>query len=236
MTFINTASVAWSSLLIDPQGPQSHYNTYSTERPYKPLIATAPVWPLGLGGGHGEGLPLTGFAPNVVTVLPKQPASKRYTDMAGMRLEIPDLGLNLPITGIPLTSTGWDLTWLSNQAGYLQGTTFPGQVGNTGITAHVILADGTAGPFVNLGKLYWGNQVILHANGYRYTYEVRASRDVIPSDTTIFKSDGYTWLTLLTCKDYNVEKKVYSYRLAVRAVLVQVEVDAKNTTPRDADR
>jgi LPXTG-site transpeptidase (sortase) family protein len=217
---INTASVAYSSLMIDPRGPQSRYNTYSTERLYDPLVSTAVVSP-------PQSLPVTGFAPNTVTRLPKQPASLRYADMPGMWLEIPNLGLTLPLTGVPLTTSGWDLTWLSDQAGYLEGTTFPGQVGNTGITAHVTLADGTNGPFANLHKLYWGNQVILHADGYRYTYEVRSSRDVIPSDVTIFKSDGYTWLTLLTCKDYSASQKVYSYRLVVRAVLLKVEADTR---------
>ncbi len=236
----NIATVDWSSLMIDPKGPQSTYNATSKERLYnsannnglapepgddddeeKPKPPETPpvvITPLAF-------LPVTGFAPQVVTNLPAQPASKRYAALGGTWLEIPDLGLALPITGVPLTSTGWDLTWLSREAGYLEGTTYPGQVGNTGITAHVYLADGTPGPFVNLHKLSWGRQVILHADGYRYTYEVRENRTVSPSDMTVFKPDGYTWLTLLTCKDYNRATDSYASRLAVRAVLLKVEAD-----------
>ncbi|GAB4479904.1 MAG: hypothetical protein OHK0031_00630 [Anaerolineales bacterium] len=222
----NAASVAWTSLPLDP-GQQSDYNTESTERWYDPtdltgldnygakdsVVITAPV------------LPATGFAPDRVTALAAQPADKRYQSLAGMWLEIPALNLTMPVTGVPLSSAGWDLTWLSRQAGYLQGTTYPGQVGTTGITGHVTLADGTPGPFRNLGKLFWGNQVILHADGYRYIYEVREQRTVLPRDLSVFKQDGYTWMTLLTCDGYVPWLDTYNYRLAVRAVLLKVEVD-----------
>jgi LPXTG-site transpeptidase (sortase) family protein len=171
-------------------------------------------------------LPDTGFAPNRVTVLPSQPASKAYTGSGKMWLEIPALGLNLPITGVPLTQGGWDLTWLSNQAGYLSGTTFPGQVGNTGLTAHASLADGTPGPFHKLDQLLWGSTVILHhADGYRYTYEVRDNYTVLPQDFSVLKQDGYSWLTLITCKGYNPWLDTYSYRTIVRAVLLKVELE-----------
>ncbi len=151
--------------------------------------------------------------------------------MTDMWLEIPALGLNMPIIGVPATGDGWDLTWLSNQAGYLEGTTYPTQVGTTGLTGHVSLADGTPGPFVHLADLIYGNQVILHANGMRYIYEVRTSKVVVPGDVSVFKNDGYTWLTLLTCKDYIPSLNRYDYRLAVRAVLVTVEDDSSTSNP-----
>ncbi|RPH58353.1 MAG: sortase, partial [Chloroflexi bacterium] len=230
---INTASVEWSSLEIDPGQPQSPYNVHSTERVYDPASSTINDYhaedsvAINAQGSGRLKLPSTGFAPRELTKLPAQPGNLRYTDLQGLHLEIPALGLALPIVGVPLTPNGWDLTWLSNQAGYLQGTTFPGQVGSTGITGHVYLADGTPGPFAYLGKLSWGDQVILYADGYRYVYEVRTNRVVIPADMTIFKSDGYTWLTLLTCKDYSASANTYSYRLAVRAVLVKMEPDTQ---------
>jgi LPXTG-site transpeptidase (sortase) family protein len=235
---INVARVQWASLMIDPKGPQSPYNPTSTERIYNPVNSSALVNPESDGDNEKKPkpvdpivitpltlLPVTGFAPQMVTALPARPASLQYTAMNGMWLEIPDLGLSLPIAGVPLASTGWDLTWLSNEAGYLEGTTYPGQVGTTGITGHVYLADGTPGPFINLHRLYWGSQVILHADGYRYTYEVRTNRVVSPSDMTVFNQDGYTWLTLLTCKDYSQSQNAYIYRVAVRAVLMKVQAD-----------
>jgi len=95
-------------------------------------------------------LPKTGFAPGRVTTVSAQPKEKEYRQMDTLTLEIPSLGVNLPVVGISITDQGWDLTWLSNQAGWLDGTL----MGNTGITAHTFLADGTPSPFVNLGSLY----------------------------------------------------------------------------------
>ncbi len=241
----NTANVAWTSLPIDPQPngqpvSLSNYNDFANERWYDPNDA-AGVNNYGASStitiNAPGALPSTGFAPNRITKLPQQPAEKAYTNLGQMWLEIPALGLNLPITGVPLTQDGWDLTWLSNQAGYLTGTTFPGQVGTTGLTAHVTLADGTPGPFRNLDKLHWGNTVILHAEGYRYTYEVREMRTVLPRDFSVFKQDGYTWLTLLTCKGYVPWLDTYNYRYAVRAVLLKVEYEGTTLTPsRGSDR
>jgi LPXTG-site transpeptidase (sortase) family protein len=130
------------------------------------------------------------------------------------------------LAGVPIVDQKWDLTWLSDQAGYLEGTTYPGQKGTTGVTGHVTLADGTAGPFRNLNRLLWGNQIILHVDGYRYIYEVREMRTVLPSDMSVFSQDKYTWLTLVTCKDYVARLDTYNYRYAVRAVLMKVEVDS----------
>ncbi|MCS6993891.1 MAG: sortase, partial [Anaerolineales bacterium] len=242
----NTANVAWTSLPIDPQPngqpvSLSDYNDFANERWYDPADA-AGVNDYGASSSvtinAPQELPQTGFAPGRVTRLPEQPAEKAYTTLGNMWLEIPSLGLKLPITGIPLTEDGWDLTWLSNQAGYLTGTTFPGQVGTTGLTAHVTLADGTPGPFRNLDKLYWGSVIILHADGYRYTYEVREMRTVLPSDFSVFKKDGYTWLTLLTCKGYVPWLDTYNYRYAVRAVLMKVEYEGTTslTPSRGVDR
>jgi LPXTG-site transpeptidase (sortase) family protein len=165
----------------------------------------------------------TGFAPRRVTVLPAQPPDAAYVSMPNLWLEIPTLDVKLPVIGVPNTATGWDLTWLSDQVGYLQGTTAPTAIGNTVLTAHVYLADGTPGPFINLEKLRWGQTVILHADGYRYTYEVRQNRLVSPTDLSVFKEDGYAWVTLLTCKNYSEYTHNYLYRVAVKAVLLRVQ-------------
>jgi len=226
----NKVSVQWSSIPIEPLPPftrRSPYNQHSTERSYDPHGNTLNDY--GTTSSitlRVPALPNTGFAPGLQTLLPVQPSDKAYDTMDNMTLEIPALHLRMPIVGVPAGSDGWDLTWLSNQAGYLEGTTYPTQVGTTGLTGHVYLADGTPGPFVHLGDLRWGDQVIIHANGQRYIYEMRTSRVVLPNDLSIFANDGYTWLTLLTCKDYLPALKTYDYRLAVRAVLVKVEADS----------
>ena len=224
----NEARVEWTSLPIDPTDPdyiQSDYNDDSTERWYDPADDTG----VDDYGRTSEitirvpPLPATGFAPNQVTQLPAQTTADTYNDLDQMRVEIPKLGQSLSIVGVPLRGEGWDLTWLDAQAGYLEGTAYPGLPGNTAITGHVYLADGSPGPFVNLHNLMWGDEIILYANGQRYTYQVRTIRRVWPNDLSVLKHEEYDWLTLVTCQGYNESDDAYTYRVAVRAVLIDVQ-------------
>ena len=80
------------------------------------------------GWSKAKKLPATGFAPNIVTLLPAQPIEKAYAD-EGMWLEIPALGVKQSIVGVP--GPDWDVTWLGSQIGYLQGTAFPTWNGNS---------------------------------------------------------------------------------------------------------
>jgi len=125
--------------------------------------------------------------------------------------------------GVPLDQGEWNLTWLGEQAGYLDGTAYPTHDGNTGITAHAYLADGTPGPFANLDKMSYGDQIIVHLGGQKYVYEVREERLVRPeSVAAVLKHEDRPWLTLITCKDYSDYTKDYVYRTVVRAILVSV--------------
>jgi LPXTG-site transpeptidase (sortase) family protein len=166
-------------------------------------------------------LPASGFAPGRVTRLVPQPADRAYSP-ADIRLEIPALGVNVLVVGVPLVNGSWDVTWLSNQAGYLDGTAFPTHPGNSALTAHVYNADGRPGPFVALHSLVYGDRVILHAWGYRYLYEVHENLLISPSDLSVLKHEEYSWLTLLTCQGFDQNNNRYLFRRAVRAVLVSV--------------
>jgi LPXTG-site transpeptidase (sortase) family protein len=168
-------------------------------------------------------LPATGFAPNRVTVL--APQSVVYADQGDLWLEIPRLELKTAIVGVPQSSDGstWDVSWLGNKAGWLNGTTFPTWKGNSIITGHVWDASNTPGIFVNLKQLAYGDQVKVHYGGQVYTYEVRQSSLVSPSSTgTALKHEEQSWITLLTCEDYNFIYSNYPFRRIVRAVLLSV--------------
>ncbi len=93
----------------------------------------------------GLGAPETGFAPGRLTYLPSQPSAEAYTEYGDLWLEIPALGLGTDIVGVPQSGGGWDVSWLGEQAGYLDGTAFPTWAGNSVITAHVTLASGETG-------------------------------------------------------------------------------------------
>lgn len=236
----NTATIAWTSLPIDPQlngqpVQLSAYNTESTERWYDPLddvnvyavSDSVTINDPAAGAGTDreekaelpENLPETGFAPNVITAIPEQPAELSYLE-TDVWLEIPRLGLNLPIVGVPLAEDEWNLTWLWNEAGWLEGTAFPSWSGNSALTGHVTLPNGEDGPFASIGKLKWGDRIIIHAFGSKYVYEVRQNRTVGPFNTSVLKHEEDPWLTLITCKSYNESTGEYASRIAVRAVMV----------------
>ncbi len=174
-----------------------------------------------------EILPATGFAPGVVTSLPMQVDEKAYNHIDDLWLEIPTLGVEAPIVGVPYADGEWDTSWLGSQAGWLRGTAFPTWTGNTGLTGHVYDASGLPGPFKDLGKLGWGQQVVIHFSGQRYVYEVRSVNFWIrPTDLhLLMQHEEYDWLTLITCRGYDEGNDHYRWRTVVRAVLVSIETD-----------
>jgi LPXTG-site transpeptidase (sortase) family protein len=167
--------------------------------------------------------PETGFAPGRATVLPDQPQAAAYQTYGGLWLEIPTLGVKVQIVGVPLQADGWDVTWLSDQAGYLAGTAFPTWTGNSVITGHATLPSGGAGPFAGLQEMGYGDQIVVEAWGMRYVYEVREQQLVRPDAPSIFRHEERAWITLVTCADFDERTESYRSRRLVRAVLVSVE-------------
>ena len=168
------------------------------------------------------GAPATGFAPNRRTPLPAQAENEAYRDYGELWLEIPSLGVETEIVGVPLDADGWDVTWLWDQAGYLNGTAFPTWSGNSVITGHVTLPSGLPGPFARLRSLRYGDRIVVHGWGTRYIYEVREVEIVRPDAPSVFQHEERSWITLLTCTGYDERSETYRWRLAVRAVLVEV--------------
>jgi LPXTG-site transpeptidase (sortase) family protein len=229
----NTANVAWTSLPGDVSAPQNS-NVFSTERDYDPgspinIYGNNHSLTLGASAGSGgrnenrsskaKSLPATGFAPNMVTDLSNLPR-EAYAVTGGVTIEIPSLGVKMPVVGVSFENGSWNVTWLAAQAGWLEGTAFPSWNGNSVLTGHVYLANGLPGPFVNLSTLKFGEKVIIHAYGQKYTFEVRSNEIVSPSDTSAFRHEEKAWLTLVTCKEYDAKTDSYRKRVVVRAVLV----------------
>jgi LPXTG-site transpeptidase (sortase) family protein len=218
----NTASLEWTSLLGDVTSPQSPYNALSTERYYDPGSDVNVYGVLASLDITVPRLPSTGFAPGVVTPLPAQPAEKAYQALGDLWLEIPKLGVKMPIVGIPAKGEEWDLTWLWDQAGWLEGTAYPTHAGNSAITAHVYLPNGQPGLFYKLDALRFGDAVIVHLSGQRYVFEVRQVQRVSPNTLSALRHEELPWLTLITCREYDPKTNSYRSRLIVRAVLVKI--------------
>jgi LPXTG-site transpeptidase (sortase) family protein len=171
--------------------------------------------------GTSRQLPDTGFAPDRLTLLGQQPLDLAYasTDLV---LEIPSLGLKIPIVGVPKKNGAWNVSWLEDQAGWLQGSAFPSWNGNSWLTGHVYGSNGLPGPFVNLNKLKYGDQIVVHAYGEKYTFAVQTNTIAEPNDVSALKHEEKAWLTLITCKEYDQKTNTYRKRVVVRAVLTSV--------------
>jgi LPXTG-site transpeptidase (sortase) family protein len=227
---INTASLEWSSLQIDPAPrlqPQSPYNRHSTERRYDPPSSTINDYRTEASATiNVPRSPDTGFAAGQMTILPAQPVEKAYQSLGDLWLEIPRLGVNVSIVGVPQgRDNEWNVTWLGNQVGYLNGTAYPTRAGNSVLTGHAYTADGLPGPFVKLNQLRYGDQILIHLAGQTYMYEVRENRILSPRDGSVFKHQEYPWLTLVTCKDYDEKTGRYLHRVVVGAVLVTIQAE-----------
>jgi len=167
-------------------------------------------------------LPATGFAKDVKTFLEPQPSNLKYS-ATDLFLEIPSLRVKIPITGVPKKNETWNISWLADQAGWLEGSAFPSWSGNSVLTSHVYLASGLPGPFVNLNKLKYGDKIVIYAYGQKYIFEVQTNSVVTANDSSVMKHEEKSWLTLVTCKDYDENTKTYKNRVVVRAVLVKVD-------------
>lgn len=129
----------------------------------------------------------------------------------------------MSIVGVPQTKTGWDISWLGKNAGWLNGSAFPTWKGNSVITAHVWDALNKPGPFVGLINLTYGDQIKVHAFGQVYVYEITESQVIQPNNiAAAFKHEDKSWLTLITCENYQDKTETYLSRRMVRAVLISV--------------
>lgn len=168
-------------------------------------------------------IPVTGFTPNTTTVLPAQPAWSAYSTENELEIEIPSLGIKLPIVGVQLNKSGWNIKWLGNNAGYLEGSAYPTWNGNSVITGHVTDVNGKPGPFAYLNELKKNDLVIIHFEGQQYIYQIR--EDFLVNDSNIqavFKHEEYQWITLVTCETYSEKLEKFLYRRLIRAVLISV--------------
>ena len=186
-----------------------------TRPPNPPTPTPTPSFP-------GFIIPNTGFAPGRVAVLPAQ--TSFYAEMGDLWLEIPDLGVKMPIVGVPQVNGKWDVSWLGNDAGWLNGSAYPTWNGNSVLTGHVTDASGNPGPFARLNTLIWGDDIIIHASEVQNVYEVRSILQVGPGTTSgMMKHEVLPWVTLVTCRGFDITSDSYLYRILVRAVLVEVK-------------
>jgi LPXTG-site transpeptidase (sortase) family protein len=167
-------------------------------------------------------IPVTGFAPGRVTRLERsiQPAY----EVSNLSIEIPVIKVKTAIVGVETSNGSWDISWLQNQVGWLNGTAYPTWKGNSVLTGHVVNADGKPGVFFHLKSLAIGEYIFVYDSGYRYTYQVVSNALVQPNDASVMKHEDKSFLTLITCATYDEKTGLYLHRVVVRAILIDVRL------------
>jgi LPXTG-site transpeptidase (sortase) family protein len=188
-----------------------------------------------VGGGGGRGgnapkpaasaanaflIPLTGFAPGMVTNL--DVSSRPAYNETELTLEIPVIKVRTSIVGVEFKDGNWDVSWLQDQTGWLNGTAYPTWKGNSVFTGHVVNADGRPGVFSRLKALGVGEYIFVINSGYRYTYKVVSNAYVSPNDASVMRHEDKSFLTLITCDTYDAKAGIYLRRVVVRAALIDV--------------
>src|SRR5260221_6382286 len=126
----------------------------------------------------------------------------------------------------------WDLTYLRDQAGHLEGTPQMGYGGNYVLAGHVELKDGRPGPFAKAHLLAKGDLLTIlndaPGNPVVIEYAVTEVKKTNPQDLNQIRNHGYEELTLVTCDDWDPTTLTYDTRVVIHARPVGSAQSAKS--------
>lgn len=123
-----------------------------------------------------------------------------------VRLQVPAIKVDHPV----VQGDGWEQ--LKKGIGQHIGTPNPGQKGNIVLSAH---NDVFGQIFQDLDRLKPGDSVILFTNQRTYTYLVRQTQIVEPTQVEVMAPTSEAVVTLISCYPYRVDNK----RIVVTAAL-----------------
>ena len=127
------------------------------------------------------------------------------TDHYGLpvRLKVPKLAVDAPVTYMGLTKSGaMDVPANIFDAGWYKHGTIPGNKGNAVLAGHVDGLKGQPGIFVDLHKLQKGDALqIIDSNNVMISFTVREARIYGQNDQPgeVFNASGAAHLNLITC-------------------------------------
>lgn len=137
----------------------------------------------------------------------------------GTYISIPVANITSPITSFPLDGTSWAIDPWESNVGYLQGTAWLNENGNTVLGGHSQYPNGSAGIFRNLYDVSVGDVIVVRENGADRQYVVVEIRTVYYTDLTVLYPTTHSRLTLITCDvpSFDAVSNVYYDRLVVIA-------------------
>jgi sortase A len=131
------------------------------------------------------------------------------------RLQIPAIGVDKPIV------QGDDWEQLKKGVGQHVGSGLPGQPGNLVLSAH---NDVYGEIFRHLDQLRPGDEIIVTSERRSYTYVVRATEVVAPTDTWVIEPTAHSGVTLISCYPYLIDTR----RIVVFGDLASPSVPAES--------
>lgn len=113
---------------------------------------------------------------------------------------------------------GWDITYLQDLVGHLEGTPWLGE-GNTVLAGHFEDELGRPGPFRYLYEAKEGDRILIQdgKDAVLQVYVVTVVTRTTPDDLEVLRNTDDTRLTLITCDSWNPERSGYDDRLVVIA-------------------
>ncbi|HMP39756.1 MAG TPA: sortase [Roseiflexaceae bacterium] len=168
--------------------------------PATAVIATVPLAPLPyVTDAMNEPLaPAEFIAPRAA--VPEQPVE---LPPEPSRLTIPTIGLDTAIREVFVVDGIWEVA--DYAAGYLHGSGLPGEPGNMALAGHAGLRGAV---FRDLGALQPGDDIFVDAAGWRYTYRVRESHNVWPTQVEVLQASDIPILTLITCTNWDTQRLI----------------------------
>lgn len=142
-----------------------------------------------------------------------QPNTPAYIEGTPVRLQIPSLGIDLPvISGYYNKATQkWTLT--KDKVQYATITPLPNNArGNTFLYGH-----NRHEVFKNLSKIGLGAEAIITtSNGHTFTYTFRGALETTPTDDSLFHYQGAPILTVQTCSGaFYQNRQLFTFDLKV---------------------
>ena len=152
-------------------------------------------------------LPATGFSSQLTNTLAEQPMALNY-EPVHLSLQIPSLDLETELVTVPLTDDTWQVAWLGNRAGLLEGSALPGE-GYSFIAAHNTLNSEEYGPFALLSTMTPNDLITVNsADGPMKLFRVYANELIDENDvqklTKVAEQEADS-LVLITCENESVE-------------------------------
>ncbi|MEV6650405.1 class F sortase [Streptomyces sp. NPDC051219] len=159
---------------------------------------------------------------------PAGPAPHPLPYSTPVRVAIPSIGVDAPLTGVGVTPDGWIDTPPAahkNAAGWFTGAASPGEQGTSVVVGHVDNAEGPA-VFYSLGSLSKGERIeVVRQDGRTAVFSVYAlevvSKKDFPADR-VYRTRGRPELRVITCGGSFSPKTGYDANVVAFAGLTTV--------------